>query len=444
MKEKIKSAILLLLVINSLVLTWFLIYDSPNNSSVSLSEYLPRIKFGQESELVQVIKPIKIISHFGENKHSISFPAMESFKKIEADMDHWFFHDFNMIYYGIDWKKMLEEKKGIELVFPDSLSNSLLSSFIKMSSTNLNIESVNRLWLTADDEDNVHAYFISEKKDQVIVSQTSISSQKLNQYLSYTKSQSKYSSYWVEQQKNLFVKQMYYLPIDGIDMKWYLKSYTPVSIVDFTQLLFIDPLVVRKIYEVENNENVIYTDGTRSMQYFFDEKYVSFYQPATGDQTEFDLKKEAYTAVRFVNQHGGWDGTYYLKEIKRTEGNNQTLFQFLYFLDGFPLLHQEGNYGIIEIQLQDGAITQFQRSTLLLDTIIEKRQIKTMNEEELLNQLDQKEVKKEQIQSVELGYQMAVIQEGMAFYPYWRIQLIDGTVIEIPHDESVVTSHGLE
>jgi len=444
MIEKIKTIILVILVISSLLLTGFLIFPDFTNSTVSLSEYLPRIKFGDDAEMQQMIKPVQIISHFGKNKHTVSFPNMNYYKKIEAEMNHWSFYDFYAVYYGIDWQEMVENRQGIEIVFPDALSYSLLSSVFKLSTTTAEIDAINRLWLTVDHEDNLLAYFISEEKDRVIAAQTSISSQKLKEYLSYGMNKVEFTYHWAAINQQNFVKSIYYLPKESFEMEIYRSTYAPVSVQDFIQLLFIDPMLVRKVYEMNGNQNVIYTDGTRSMQYYPNERYIKYYQPVSNDETQLDIKKDLYAAVRFVNQHGGWDGTYFIKSIEESKGPDQAVFTFRQFIDGYPVLEHENHYGTIQMYVQDGIVSQFQRSMLLLDKYVEVRSIQVSGEEEIFNLLEQKQIAVSNLQTVTLGYKIIKTQDLLDFIPYWEIRLQDNQVIAFPAYERVVHNFGLE
>lgn len=444
MRNRIKSGILFILVVNSLILTWFLIFYSPNSSSVSLSEYLPRQKFGNDAEVSNIIKPKQIVYHFGDNTHTVVRPTMNTYRSIEEDISHWSFFDFEPIYKEIDWQTMVEENKGLEIVFHNALTYSILMSEFKVPIYN-SIDLINRLWITEDQTGNIKAYFISDEKDSVFVSRTSITVEVMQEYLNHGMYLPKYSynfAYQSEQDKN--IKQIYYLPQNGIDVKTFRKSFNKVAIEDFIQLLFIDPFIVRKVHEKDNKENIIYTDGIRSMQHFPNDGYLVYFRPVSNSKKEFDIKKDINAALRFVNQHGGWDENYYLESINRLEGLNQTLFNFRKHIDGIPLYEQEDKFGTIRIQLTDSIVNTFQRSTILLDRNIEYKTIKTINDVQLVNMLEKQQIPKSDIISVELIYHVKRSQDYVELYPYWQIQIKNNSVIELPAYESVVRKFGLE
>lgn len=436
MKEWIKSAILFVLVVSSVVLTWFLIFYSPNNNNVSLSEYLPRIKFGQDIDFKQVVKSKQIIYHFGNNEHTIVRPNKIIFTQIEEEMVDWSFYDFSPIYSSISWKEMTEDIQGFEIIFPSSLSHQFLNSMFGIPKTNIVLDNINRLWITIDHEENVQAYFISDERDRVYNAKTSITNQKLKQYVSQAILQPKYSYHWVYSNKDLRqVKQMYYVPIDGISMKMITKSYTPVSVEDFTQLLFIDPSMVRE-YEMENKKNILYTDGNRSMQYSPLKQHIIFYQHVS-ESKDFNLEKDTYAAIRFVNQHGGWDKNYHLEKASKVIGSNRATIKFRQYIEGFPLLGQDNTYGIINMEVTDSIVNLFQRSMILLDNYKDIKVIKTHTEAELFKLLEEKQIIAD-IKSIELFYNVNKNEKDIVLEPYWKIEVKGEEQIEIPAFESVV------
>ncbi len=435
MIERLKSFILVILVLNSLVLSGLLIFYSPDNTNISLSEYLPRIEFGQQVKNTSLNKPIKIIYHLGKNEHTIANIDSHSFKNVTDDMEHWTFYDFSQMTSKMDWKSMAEDKQGIEIVYSYPIPQSMLSSIYRVLINNIKINNINRLWLIKEDK-NVKAYFISDEEDKVFEAHTSISDQELSSIISDASNQSKFTyhfSYPIDDEK--LIKQMYYLPNEGVTVKRLRETYTTVSIADFIQLLFIDPSLVRKV-DVDNKNNVLYTDGNRSLQFYTNDRYISYFQPVSDSINEINIENDLYSGIRFVNQHGGWDGTYFLEKVYH--GEIQTLVEFRKYIEGYPLLDQKGNYGIIQMQLTDGLVSSFQRSMILIDRYIETITIKTMTNDQLMNYLKSQKINMEKVKNIKLGYLLNLNQDSIILAPYWDIELVDEQPIYIPASESGV------
>jgi len=437
MKERIKSIILLILVLNSLLLSGLLIFYKPSNTIASISEYIPRFKFGQDTTLKQMINPKEFVIHNRENNHYIINSANTGHEALVTEMEQWSFYNFSQINEKIDWTDLIENKQGIEIIFPVALPNSLLQSMFKVVSSTEQVDSINRIWIYDEQDGNVWAYFISDENDRIYKAQTSISSQKLVQYTYIATEQPKFNYHWsYPLGNNKLIDQVYYLPSQGLDVEIQRKIMTPVSINDFIQLLFIDPSLVKRI-EMENENNILFTDGNRSMQYFSDEQYISFFQPVSDNNEEIDLNKDAYAAIRYVNQHGGWDGDYLLDEIEQTSGSS--FLKFRKYINGYPLLNYEGNYGLIKLKTTDGIVSAFDRSIILLENVTQDiRYEKTYSDNELIELLAAKNLVEEDIASIELNYNIKKAFEYVVIEPYWIVYLIDGEIIKIPAYGSVV------
>lgn len=437
MKEKIKSIILLILVLNSLLLSGLLIFYKPNDAITSISEYIPRLKFGQDANLKQVTKPNQFVIHNKDKGHFVINSDNYGHEMLVTEMEQWSFYNFSKINEKINWAELIENYQGIEIIFPTSLPDSLLQSMFKVVSSYEQIDNINRIWLYVEQDGNVGAYFISDGKDQIYKAQTSITSQKLSQYTYITTEQPKFNYYWsYPLDDNKLVDQVYYLPSEGFNIEVQRKVMTSVAIGDFIQLLFIDPSLVKRI-EMENENNILFTDGNRSMQYFSNEKYISFFQPVSDNDKEIDISKDAYATVRYVNQHGGWDGDYLLDDIEQSSGS--TIFRFKKYINGYPLLNDEGNYGTIKLKTTDGIVSVFERSIILLENSTEDiRHETTYSDSELFEQLAAKDILKEDITRIELNYIIKKAFEYVVIEPYWIVYLTDGEIIKIPAYGSVV------
>ena len=442
--EKIKSLVLLLLVFSSVFLSAILIFYSPNSGNIALSEYLPQIHLGQNTEYQAIVRPEKIIYHQGNNNHTVVRPNQYLYSVLEKDFDLWSFYDLSLEYNRIDWLETVENQPGIEVIFPSALPQGIISSIFKLYETNINIYGVNRLWITNDLNDNVIAYFISDERDQIYVAQTSISNTKLIQYTGLASKAPKYSYHLSsENEEKSKVNLMFYLPVEGIELKKIKSSFITVPLDDLKQLLFIDPSIA-KIYELENGKDYLYTDGTRSLQFFSEDRYISYFQPIAENKKEVNLENDVSLAIRYINQHGGWDGIYQLAEVKEVVGTKQTFLEFTKYIDGYQLKVLDNIFGSIQLQLTDGFVSSLMRSTIIADKTILSESITTLNDSELLQYLQKKGIEEQTIENIEIQYITSINQGHLSFDPYWVVSIAGQETIEIPADGRVVQGIGLE
>lgn len=436
MREKIKSIILFILVINSLVLTSLLIFYHPDSQNVSLSEYLPRLELGSEISHEKVIEPKETIFHFGENKHTLVKANKYTQHLLVSEMSEWSFYDFTNVDNSIDWRELIENRRGVELIFPSSLPDTVLSINFKVISSNIQLDEISRLWIFIDEQDNVQAYFISDKKDKVYLAKSTITSDNLNNYLSLVEDQPNFVYHWsypIDENKK--IQNAYYIPNEEINLRAYNKAPEPLSINDFIQLLFIDPSIVKKV-DMDNENTMLFTDGNRSMQYYTHKEYISFFQPVSDNSKEKDINKDLFSSVRYINRHGGWDGDYNLSNIDDIQGG--TSFIYRLYLDGYEVIDYKSNYGVIEIKVIDGIVSTFERSIILLNNNTTPNWVKVNTNDQLMELLEAKGIKEEDIQMIEIIYLMKDYQELIILEPYWRVKKVNGEVLEIPISESVV------
>ena len=71
---------------------------------------------------------------------------------------------------------------------------------------------------------------------------------------------------------------------------------------------------------------------------------------------------------RFRESARGWNGTYRL--AKAGESEDRTLVKFQQYYGGFPILNTPGfQYGVMELDLQQGTVTSYERSLLYLESV---------------------------------------------------------------------------
>lgn len=431
MREKIKSIILFVLIINSLILTSLLNFYNFNDNTVSLSEYYPQVKFGVNIELDELIKPTEIIFHLGDNTHTVVRADNSLYDTINKEMRSWTFYNISLEENIIKWDNIVKNNKGFEVIFSTPLINDALTTVFKFNSNNKNLVYINRIWVFQDNEENIQTYFISDGLDKVYIAKVLISDQILNNFFNEAKSEMVYSSYksYSESEEKL-VQQMYYLPNEGLEIDSFTETYNTLSEKDLIQMLFIDPNSVRNVYEEAIKKTVLYTDGINSLQHNIREKYISYYQPVLEYTDEFDLQKDTNSAVKFINQHGGWDGTYLLENVERKSEEDRTEIVFRKYINGIPLYEDEETYGVIKLKIFDGLVSIFQRSIILIDKSVSEKN-RTLSGNELLKLLNNQGVSETDIKTINLIYKVKRVKNEITLDPYWLINIRSEDTIEI-------------
>ncbi|WP_339060783.1 two-component system activity regulator YycH [Tepidibacillus marianensis] len=435
MKEKIKSILLILLVLNSIVLTWILIYYSPNDGNATISEYLPRFRFGKESSMQEIVQIKQIILHFGNNQHTIIYPESKAYPTFLQEIKKASFYDIALHQQPVDWKTIIESQKGIELILPGDLPQDVLSSILMISSPPQVFDQVNRIWVTSGVDNTTVVYFLSDHDDKVYTAKTSLSMKNMETLLTPNQTLPQYSYLLSQSSAKKAIKKFYYLPEEELQIQIPRRTLVPISEDHLVQIFFLDPTGVRKVYDRKESQRMIYTDGSRSMQVYTGEHYLNYYQPVVNVQRNLDRVKDLKTGINYINQHGGWEGNYYLTSLK-TIGSRQWEFQFNQYMNGIPV--REDDLMPHQVQINNGSVSFVQIPTMLLIESESANHVSLKKRAVLMGELKKENIASTDIDSMELIFQMVQKREFVEFYPYWEIILNNKKQVEIPADQSGV------
>lgn len=435
MIEKLKSIALTLLIALSLIQTYMLAYSQPEFYPVMQEEYLETELIGTQQSIDNLIFPKDIVLHMGDGSHRLLYPKLQYYERIYDRIQQRSFDRIEEVpareLPRSDWRT---NKTGIELRFGETIPLFLLQHVLQlhvdMADADVHIE---RIWITLTDQPGeVKTYFFTNQPTLV-----------------YEANQADLKTEDIEQLVMMY--EGIFTPYE----RWHGQLYLPEKDVTYTELevpyfqftpdqlqqsLFVDPGNSHKILERDGTE--IYTDGRRGLQINQRNRWMSYTDPVPGNRY-FNLKEDLYAAVRFVNQHGGWNGEYLLEGLPDDE---QMLLSFRAYLQSarnyvsLPILSQRNSpFGYIQVQLQNGTITHYERSLLNLNIEEGKpnRLVSLIGGESLKEALLE-QYSRYSITSVYPAYRPQLNEGYMVLTPVWAVQLTDGTIEVLPAKASVI------
>ncbi|WP_138494349.1 YycH family regulatory protein [Paenibacillus pinistramenti] len=421
MKETLKSAALALLIAASLVQSYFLIYRLPGTNPVVKTEndYVATENMGDELDVSRVIFPKQLVVHLGGNKHTVFYPDSTFYNLIFSRLQARQFDGFQRdVAQSRDWSKIRSEDEGIELEFGTGVPVSLLQKIMQIAPDPLfESESIDRIFLySAAGEDKVHVFFFSVQGDVVYeAAKADLTVQDLKQHVDFGRTWMPYT----------LVDNTYYVPEEPLEMVEGTLGTGQYTVEQMQRSLFFDPSITRNIREKDGSE--IYTDSKRSLQVRQNQNWINYTDPAVPAAGEDNLGKNGLSAVDFVNQHGGFSGTYRMELGEETDGKQTVQFQQYY--SSFPIIDvPEFHYGVMKLEMQQGTTTVYERSLIYL---------KTDNQSKKMVQLPYGQALKDKIAAAagggtikELypGYRPSLGESGMTLTPVWVLEMEDGTV----------------
>ncbi|KKO54394.1 YycH family regulatory protein [Paenibacillus sp. DMB20] len=422
MKERLKTGLLTALVLGSLLQSYFLIYRLPGSDSVVQSEnsYIKTEDMGPEEKTENLIYPKKMIIHLSGNKHTVFYPGQMFYDLIYNRVKGRTFESFQRrTVSNMDWSKLRSESKGIELNFDSGIPVTLLQRVMQISPDSLfEGESIHKMWLySIEGEPMVHALFFSTEGNVVYeAAQVDLTVQDIQQLVDFGMD---WTPYTMDNEVSYYIPEK---PVRMVSLELPTGMYT---VEQMQRSLFFDPSITRNIRERDGSE--IYTDSKRSLQVDQGQHWINYTDPAAPPSGESSPGKDVLSAINFVNQHGGWNGSYLLSESQDTE--DRTLVEFQQYHRGYPILNTLGfNYGLMKLELQKGTVTSYERSLLYVET--EERQKKMVNlpaGDKLRKKL--KELPEEfKILDLQPAYLPSQVEGGLKLTPVWAVLLQNGTL----------------
>lgn len=424
MKERIKTWVLALLVAGSLVESYYLIYRLPGSDSAVLSEnlYVKTDNMGPEEKVENLLYPDRMIIHMGGGKHTLFYPDSTFYDLILGRLKGRSFESFQRRpVQDFDWDQIRKENPGIELSFGAGIPVTLLQRVMQLSPDSLfEGESIDRIWIyNVKNDSKAHAVFFSTRGDIVYeAAKADLTVQDVQQHVDFGTNWTPYTA----------VNGDYYVPEQNLPL---VEAELPSGMYTIEQMqsnLFFDAGSTRYIPEKDGSK--IYTDSKRSLQVDQEQNWMSYSDPAALPAGDSTPAKDALEAVEFVNQHGGWNGTYRLASTEEDKQERKVSFQQYY--GSYPILSKpQLQYGVINLELQQGTVSSYERSLMYTE---EDQAVKTLVElpggEELKVKLARIS-SSSPVKDLIPAYIPVEQRETLRLVPVWRVTLKDGSVLTL-------------
>lgn len=414
MVERIKSVILMLLVLLSFYLTYHLWWDQPTFEPLVIAEYTEPNKIGEQKNWNELIRPQEIYFHYEGNKHTKAISEMSLYRMLWDSLQTWQFvqgAEVNINYAR--GKEILEEHHGLEYVFADELPLQYFANVLQLPDTfPVGISSLNRIWVYEEtDRSEYKVLFISdsrrrafeatlrepEREHGLSVRNLIILGSQLNEQLpaQYFNVPATASGVHVD------FFNLIYLPVERIEMNQWTYQFTAIDIEEMSTALFLDTSALKEI--PERGGSRIFTDGTKSLQYKEKANEIRFYLPTYEQGLNAVIDKGYYPVLDFMNHHYGWTGDYRIDRFVRDQAMQGVAFRE--YINGFPLYSESGtNFGQIELKYQYNQVNEYARNLLRLESSNTGYQIKIKSGAELIEELRSKGIYLYNINQIELGY----------------------------------------
>lgn len=420
--EKIKSYILSILVIISLLLTFALWNYKPNLSTVNSDEnYLNEIDLGGlEHTKRSIIQPDKVIFH--KNNELYGFEDTNDRENFYRKMQDWTLDDYRT---GESNNRMLG-RNYIEVIFPSDMPAELIKSLFKTNTDEkLPTWSFDRMYIMFNQANStLDLKLISIDNHQQATFTVKDSSMFRNAWTSMQseRSQMKYLSFGDDDDSPI------YIPKEPVEAKDRTLSVNTINVNSLIGALFQDPSIVNP-----NSTDGYLSDGQRRIKLLEDRRAMEFAHPMHSDSDRSSVIDLLDRSLANINSHKGWTDTYYLETIDQTAN----LLRYRMKYDGYPVFNSS-DLSIIETELINLELRAYRRPLFSLVNELDSQEVTLESGEEVISFLTNNEVfKKELIKDIQIGYKLTyfdLVSHTLSLDPTWYMNY-NGDWIEIRVDQ---------
>jgi regulatory protein YycH of two-component signal transduction system YycFG len=420
MIERLKTIALVILVTLSLFQTYLLVYQTPHFEPIETEDYVQTEQADIQLQVEQLIKPQLLTVHLGDGSQRIAYQETVFYEDLWKRWTSFTFENLQRTGYRLEqWDKARQEREGIEIQFPQPISITLWKQLLNMNVDRTDEELLfDTLYIsTRSNSADIEVWLINRQKQQIdTLTETNFEQAELSRIVNEAISQPIYR----------IIDDRQFVPETGFDLPVIKANFELNQNEQLWQRIFIDPGITRTLTERDGTK--IYTDGNRGLQFKNNSRYIVYSDPVAQSSTNATVDEGLSSAVQFVNEHGGWNGSYMLSEMSRKSEQEEFVYEFRQMLNGYPLIADEYNwFGYSKVKMKSGTVSGYQRTMLDIQTSASTERMVTLpGAEEIVSRLES-ELQNTSLLSIRLAYQVAVNQQSLDCVPGWYVTFTDGS-----------------
>lgn len=369
--EPVKSVVLFVLVILSVLLTFLIWTYTPDYQYVEKIEGKEEIAVGTKKDIDDVIKPYKAIFRAedkwtGTASNGAMRDLMNAFDKWEALGLELINGDISLNYLN----EIVRTNNRLTVFFAGEVPFSVFNSVLHFADKELPETTFNRIIIDWDNYKNkeLDVFFVSGNNKSLYRSHVRISNE--DQFMEEIIEPSiKYDVFKeVEREGSASL----YVVDEKVELLKYTYFIEYLSLERFKEVLFTDPNDVNRNEESATFEK--YTDGMSLMTVDRHFKSLDYVYPAAESSVHAVPSKIVKDSFDFVNEHGGFTADF--RYISMNHSNNQMNYQL--YLEGFPVYSDQITTRITTVW-GDNRIFSYKRPYFKLDMdITSEKEIKAL------------------------------------------------------------------
>ncbi len=428
-KEHIKSIILALLVMMSIVLTYMVWNFSPDLSNVDNSdnsksnEPKPLTK-PMTAKMEGTITPFQIIHAKDDKPHG----TVSSGKTLDTIIES---------LKNQEVKSVSHLKRNHNLVIPELSNDFIVLDFTydlpltTYLSQVLNIDAkvpshfnFNRLLIDQDNNNHVVLYAISKDRHEVVKLKTTMKGKNIDKALKTIDPDMQPYTEIITNKDTIDKATHVFAPSKPKDLKTYRMVYNTISVERMNSILFNDSTIVRS----SQSGTTTYNNNTGVANYD-DKNEMYHYKNLSEDvKSSSNMEETIPGTYEYINGHGG-----FLNEDYRLFSTDNKTGKLIYqrFLNGYPTFNNQ-NLNEIQVTWGDKGVFDYKRSLLKTDVTLNSEESKSVPTAESVRSslANDSNIDFEKVTNLVIGYDMSdkhnnddiEVQCNSELIPRWYVE----------------------
>jgi regulatory protein YycH of two-component signal transduction system YycFG len=424
MMEKLKTLLLTSLILASLIQSYLLVFSGPKFDEVSPAGYVKTELIGAQESVDDLIFPTDIVLHLGDAKHNVLYPGIH-YNLIFQRMKQRTFDGFRRSSSQVmasEWQEIRNNHIGFELRFRGGIPLSVLhTQKIIQVKGDIPPDSgfmITKIWFyVTENKEEVKTFFFTDNPLIVFeATKADLNVKDVETSIGFGEIQGLYRT----SDGDIYLPEA---PIPSVELE---MSYEKISGTQLQNNFFVDPDNTRNFRDRDGSD--IYTDGKRGLQVKNDQAWMSYTDPIPLVDIRNEVIDNLNSAVLFINQYGGWNGTFLAAEIPQLPLYGRQTFVFRQYMNQMPIINEpEDDFGYMRVVIQRGVVSHYERSLIQMDSRKAERREAMLPGGKDLEQLITDYPRSYNIIDIFPAYKPTVTDKHVTLTPKWGIELRDGT-----------------
>lgn len=396
--ENIKSIILGILIVTSLLLTWNLWTYQPSYEELQNTKVVQEVSLSPAKEVKEVVRPSQVVFHINNQYYGTTHDL--EVEKVINQLRGWSFWKFDNISMDVDnISSLINRNDMVKILYPDRISMDIFKNILTMKNKDVPNFQFDQIVINTDvqNKENGVIYFVSQEDNRIYrssVPASSLSEFKQKYGGSAMQPYVQYVPYQFATGKTI------YLPEEETELDSYQYLYKEIDSDDMKNALFSDPSLVQKNYISTGEE---YTDGESLMQENLDSSMIYYVNPAGSDEMDDDSDDLLKKSIDFVNDHGGFTDHYRFTSI---DSERREVHFRLYDTSGHPIFGQSKPISDISLVWGETDISRYVRNNFYFGLLTQTNKVKLSPGPDIVNGLIVKGYDLDHVEDIVIGYQM--------------------------------------